>query len=197
VRSLSDDPVVLPARLTEAVYWDDPEGSTSFILSDIPVKRLAEGRPRRAQVLHVELLWLPKAGATPMDSTATNASIRYVLFSDDQVGVYGGAGFARPHGAPGDRSIRLAIDDASLTLLDSTPGFRDLLSPGRMTGTIHARLDPGTARRLHLLASQHVTDLLGRSRFIRLPAAPANPDGASVARVAGLPLMPLPSAPLP
>jgi hypothetical protein len=166
VRSLRDDAVMLPGRFVEAVYWQSPESETSFLLSDVPLSRLAESRPAEAQVLHIELLWLPKAGATPMDSSATNVSIRHIIISRDEIGVYGGAGFAMPGGSPGDDRLSLSIEDASLALLDATPGFVDLLSPGRLTGSVKAVRDPARARQLHLLVSQYVTNALGRTRFI-------------------------------
>ncbi len=118
------------------------------------------------QVLHIELLWEPKPGATPMDSSATNASIRHIVIAGGEVGVYGGAGFASPRGKPGKPRLTISLRDASLTLLEASAGFTDLLSPARLTGRFTAVHDPRKSRELHYAVSQIVTNALGRSRFV-------------------------------
>jgi len=165
-RSLTDSPVELTAFYTTAVYGHTESRGTTFIVSDRPTSELLDGSIRNGQVVHMHLLWRPKAGSTPMDSTATNLSIRQVVFSNGQVGVYGGAGFATVKGEPGDELMSLEIKEASLDLLESTPGFVDLLSPARLTGTLTAQQDLMRTRRLYFNVSQVVTDALGRSRFV-------------------------------
>ena len=164
--SLGDSPVELGATYITAVYSHDPSGDTSFFLSDVPMKQLLKGNVTQGQIMHIELLWVPKAGATPMDSSATNASIRHIIISDGEVGVYGGAGFAMPRGKPGAETLTVALRDATMRLLESTDGFADLLSPAQITGTFTAELDAKTARKVHRAVSQLVTNALGRSRFV-------------------------------
>ncbi len=60
----------------------------------------------------------------------------------------------------------MTLRDASLTLLDSTEGFRDVLGPTKLTGTFTAVHDPRRCRQLHYAISQIVTNALGRSRFV-------------------------------
>ena len=81
--------------------------------------------------------------------------------------MYGGAGFALPAGTAGASTMSLELRDASLTLLDSTDGFIDLLSPARLTGRVTAHLSEKRARQLRYAVSQLVTDALGRSSFVR------------------------------
>ncbi len=165
-RSLGDRPVVLHSRFVAAFYTHDPTAETSFFLSDVPLEALRAGEVTEGQVLHVELLWEPKPGATPMDSSATNASIRHIVIAGGEVGVYGGAGFASPRGKPGKPRLTISLRDASLTLLEASAGFTDLLSPARLTGRFTAVLDPRKSRELHYAVSQIVTNALGRSRFV-------------------------------
>ncbi|MHC5028660.1 MAG: hypothetical protein ACYTGR_18075 [Planctomycetota bacterium] len=165
-RSLTDSPVALQAWYTTAVYGHTDSRGTTFIVSDRPTSELLDGSIRDGQVVHLHLLWRPKAGSTPMDSTATNVSIRQVVFSDGQIGVYGGAGFATVQGTPGEDLMTLTVKEASLELLDSTPGFVDPLSPARLTGKVTAEQDLLRTRRLYFNVSQVVTDALGRSRFV-------------------------------
>jgi hypothetical protein len=172
--SLGDDPIVLGAQYVVAVYAQDADGEASFFLADVPVDDLLAGTFEAGQVMHIELLWRPKAGATPMDSSATNASIRHIIMSGDEVGVYGGAGFAMPQGQPGEKKMRISLRDATVRLLEATDGFADPLSPARVTGNFTAVLDPQTARKLHWAISQIVTNAFGRSRFVARPAAGAD-----------------------
>jgi len=175
--SLGPERVVLPAAFETVVYSYNPAGDTSFFLTDIPLEDLVASYPSDGQVIHVELLWAPKPGATPMDASATNASIRYVIVADGEVGLYGGAGFAMPEGTLGRDSLTMALRDASVRLLESTPGFNDPLSPARITGTFTARHDPLLARKLHRALTQMVTNALGKPTYVR-----AGPPAAALAR---------------
>src|SRR5439155_2608094 len=96
--SLTNNPVQLPGNFVAVYFSHDEVAGTSFMLSSVPPDQLTKGKVDNALILHIELLWEPKAGQTPMDSSATNASIRYVLISNGEMGIYGGAGFALPEG---------------------------------------------------------------------------------------------------
>ena len=165
--SLGTSPVVLPCDYTTAFYGHNEATETTFFLTDVPADELLSGNVTRGSVVHLDLLWSPKAGMTPMDSSATNVSIRFVVFADGEVGVYGGAGFALPDGDAGAATLGLELRDASLTLLDSTDGFVDLLSPARLTGQLTARLNENRTQQMRFAVSQLVTNALGHSHFVR------------------------------
>ena len=164
--SLGTEPVVLEREYVFGIYAARSATEVSFLLSDVPLEKLLSGEVQRANVVHLDLLWEPKPGATPMDSSATDVSIRFVVFADGEVGVYGGAGFALPDGKAGDRRLGLDLRDASLTLMESTDGFVDLLSPVRLTGSISARLNEKRTREMLYAVSQLVTNALGRTFFV-------------------------------
>lgn len=164
--SLGDDPVYLDGSYQTAVYADLNSPETSFFLTDIPIDDLLAGNLTTGVVVHVDLLWQPVAGKTPMDRSATNVSVRYIVFADGEVGIYGGAGFAMPKGKPGKGSMSLALRDASITLLDSTDGFVDLLSPARLTGSLTAGLDEQRSRQMAYAVNQIVTTALGYTRLV-------------------------------
>jgi len=84
------------------------------------------------------------------------------------MGIYGGAGFAIPKGEPGKGSMSLTLRDASMTLLDSTSGFVDLLSPARLTGKITAGLDERRSRQMAYAVNQLVTNALGYTRLVAM-----------------------------
>jgi len=185
VRSLGDRPALLATDFRAAVFAHDPHAETSFWLSDVPARDLLDGRIGQGQIVHIELLWVPKAGSTPMDSSATNASIRYVVIAGGEVGIYVGAGFVQPLGPLDRPSVAISVRDASLRLAEATAGFRDVLGPAQLSGRFSSRRDPEQARRLFVSVSQFVTDALGESRYVR-QGPPAHNDRIVLGPGAGL-----------
>lgn len=165
MQSLDEAPISLTSRFKTGVFLQGA-AETSIYLADVPLDDLLSGRVAEGQITHVEFLWMPKPGVTPMAASATNASIRHIVFVNGEVGVYGGAGFARPAGKVEGESIRLNLKDASLRLLESTPGFVDLLTPARLSGSFTAQLDARATRRVQYAVSQMVTNAMGRSLFV-------------------------------
>ncbi|MEE2681015.1 MAG: hypothetical protein VX641_01450 [Planctomycetota bacterium] len=164
--SLAEDPTSLRLRLDHGCYAEQ-SAETSFFLSDTPLSDLTRGNLRDAVILHAQLLWNPKPGSTPVDPTATNVVLRLVLLTDGELGIYGGAGFGWPRGEPGKTAMSLELVGSTLTLLHSTEGFRDLLSPFVMLGYARAPFKPVETLRFRQSASQLVTDLLGETQWVR------------------------------
>jgi len=165
-QSIGEEPVFLSSDLPTVVYAYDPDRGTSFMLTDVPVEDLLAGTAEDGQVIHIELLWEPRAGNTPIAASATNVMIHHVVLAGGEVGFYGGAGFAIPRGSPGDRRIKVSLYDATVRLLESTEGFIDPLSPARVTGSFSAVHDPLLARKIQRAASQLVTNAMGRSMVV-------------------------------
>lgn len=164
--SLGSQPVVLRSDYRVAYFASDDKVSGSFMLSDSPLEDVVDGKVASGQILHLELLWLPKPGATPMDPSATNATIRHVVISGGEVGLYGGAGFAELRGSLDSDTIDVTLRDASVQLLEATPGFVDLLSPAQLTGTFKAVRHERNTRLLNNAASQMVTNALRKTRYV-------------------------------
>jgi len=165
-QSLGDDPVVLYGTFKNVFFSHDEKKSTSFMLSDSPIDQLLDGQVKTGQILHVQLLWMPKAGSTPMDSTATNASIRFVVIAGGEVGIYSGAGFAMPNNDLTGSRATLTLYDATLQLQDATAGFRDLLSPAQLSGSFTAMHDNATTLQMQRAASQLATNAIGKTRYV-------------------------------
>lgn len=142
------------------------EANITMYLSEMPLEAFGDPATLNGQLVHVDVLWSPIAGRTPLDESATNASIRQVIFTQGAVGVYGGAGMADPGKKVGARSLDVSLREATLTLEAATEGFQDLLSPARMTGAFTCRLDADMTQRLRFAASQVVTNALGRTIWI-------------------------------
>ena len=164
--ALGAEPGLLTGSFTTAVYTPGQGSLASFYLSDAPLKDLLAGNVEFGQFIHIELLWLPTPGRTPVDASATNMSVRLMVLAGDEFGIYGGSGFATPHNRIGKRRVTLAVAEASLTLLEASEGFVDRLGPGRMIGRFTATRDDTLSRRISFAANQIVTNRLGRPRRV-------------------------------
>ena len=166
-----DTAIRLSSQFETGTFAIEP-AQTTVVFSDIPYEDLARGTARDGRFLHVEVLWRPRPGKTPIEPSATNLSIRFVVVSSGEVGVYvgGGFGFIRA-GRAGDGEIEVDITGSSISLVDKTPGFVDLLSPAEMTGTLGAFENADNARATRRAASQFVTNRLGKVRWVGMPAA--------------------------
>jgi hypothetical protein len=106
---------------------------------------LFDGPPETAtQAMSIRMFWRPRAGRTPIDPTATNATIHYVIFTGKQgerVGIYSGAGFVYPDGALGGDTLRGGVWQATLSLSDHSEGFDDLLGEAILKGRFRAKRD--------------------------------------------------------
>ncbi len=161
-----DTAVRLTSEFTTGTYAIEP-AQTTVVFSDIPYEELATGTAKNGRILHIEVLWRPRAGRTPVEPSSTNLSIRFVVVSNGEVGVYIGGGFAWIDGGkPADEAIGLEITGASVSLVDKTPGFVDLLSPAILVGELGALQNAENARATRRAASQFVTNRLGHIRWV-------------------------------
>lgn len=171
--ALGARPLVLERGLTEGVY-DELDAEYSFWFSDVPFESLAKidragggGAPLADAVfVHAQLVWKPEPGRTPLSATATNLVTRVIIVSNGEVGLYGGAGFARPRGELGAETLELDLRGGTLTLLAKTDGFHDLLSPTSLTGVVTARRSPEDAARWRRGVSQFATNALKRPMWV-------------------------------
>ncbi|MFM9957951.1 MAG: hypothetical protein ACKVZJ_07730 [Phycisphaerales bacterium] len=151
---------VLQPAYTSAVYRSIDENTLDVYLTDLPMDRLidaAEGRLSEplppGNITRVHLFLNPRAGYTPIDYTAANASITHIVVSGEVYGVYTGAGFVLPSTTPGDSTFSGKTNGANLRLSATTPGFEDRLGPSELTGRINAVRDDAKAETIGGLVS--------------------------------------------
>lgn len=169
ITSQTANPVRLDSSFTHGGYAMEP-GGVALVLSSVPLEALKGGSVESAQAISIHYLWEPWAGRTPVSDEATNLMIRHVVIAGDEIGVYGGGGFGWPGGTPGETNFSIDIARSNVSLLDATPGFRDLLTPAVLRGNVVVALDAEDTIRLRDAISQYVTDRLGRSRWVAAPA---------------------------
>ncbi len=128
------------------------------------------------QAVTIRMFWQPKAGRTPIDDTATNATIHYIIFTGDnreEIGIYSGAGFVYPNsGLEGDKLVA-GVWQSSLRLADKSKGFHDHLGQATLEGRFTAKRDDAAIEpTLHALYVQ-IRERLGRSRLVGADADPS------------------------
>lgn len=143
---------------------------------------LLDGPPESpSQAVTIRMLWQPRAGHTPVQETATNATVHYVIFTgeaDTQVGIYSGAGYFYPQSALDGSPMRGAIWQATLQLDVSSEGFRDLLGSAILKGNVKAQRDDlrtsRTLRRIH----ERVHATLGYPRQVQGESTTPSPSAS-------------------
>jgi hypothetical protein len=162
ITSQSERGAILQGRFTTALYRFDSQNQVTMLLLDGPPEA-----PSQAVTVH--MFWTPRAGRTPIDPTATNATIHYVIFAGDhekQAGVYSGAGFVFPHSQPGGNSFSADIWQSTLRLTDATAGFKDLLGPADLQGSITVKHDDVAMEKMLRLLNIKLHDTLGYPRLV-------------------------------
>lgn len=140
--SVASDPAgVLMPDIKCAIYRQRSGGTATIIVSDLTAEQLANGEfVGPCQIVCIDLLWSPKAGRTPMDSSATNCTIRHIVFTGQgvEMGVYGGGGYLKPTTKVGRSTFKGSITSSALKMTQATPGFADLLGACELLGSFSA-----------------------------------------------------------
>ena len=158
-------------RFTDSTYYYDQDQNLYFVLhshtTDLPT-----GKPVD-QIATIRVFWRPRGGVTTLNSTALNATFRYIVMTPDAVGMYEGAGFVRLLSSTGAAKMQARITDGEMRLTEASDKFNDTLGRAHIRGYFRANYDD--ARTLDgLLNAQR--DFFARS--MRIPAtAPATAPG--------------------
>ncbi len=166
--------LVLERPVREGVFAD-LESEHGFWFSDLSLDGLSSAAAaiESAVVVHAQMVWKPEPGRTPLSATATNTVLRVMVISKGEVGIYGGAGFARPLGELADDVLEIDLKGGTLTLLHATKGFHDLLSPAELTGVLKARRSTDDVQRWRRASSQFATNAMGKSMWVSDDESPA------------------------
>jgi len=168
--------------------WDDPETITAVL---VPRGAVPDGSDYAALTV-VRVMWRPRAGATPLARTATNAAVRHLVFAGpgdggdaagglgarpteeppaESLGVFAGAGFAGLGGDPAGGVLDLALREADLRLTDCSAGYTHPLRRAALTARVRAQRDDGAVSRWLKAAGVRASEALGYPAWVR--AAPA------------------------
>jgi hypothetical protein len=164
VTSLEPSGGQLRGGFEQGIYRYDDRNTVTVVLFDGPADN-------PTQAVTIRMFWKPRAGRTPIDQTATNSVLNYVILPGDpsqEAGIYSGAGFTYPSGKAGGRSFQASVWEAHLKLSDASANFQDRLGPAQLTGGFSARRDDAQVdqvlRKLHVQLRQR----LGYPRLVGL-----------------------------
>jgi len=161
VKSISDKNVTLRGGFESGIYTIADQNTATIILYDGPADN-------PSQAVTIRMFWNPHAGRTPIDPTATNATIQYVIFGDGgkEIGIYSGAGYLYPNTTVGSDLFTGSVWQSTLRIADKTDGFDDTIGLARLEGKFTVnRDDINLTTALHALNRQ-VRDRLGRARVV-------------------------------
>lgn len=165
--SQEDKSLRLRGDFSSAYYVFDSTESITVVLIEGP-----EDEPTQAAA--IRLMWNPKAGQTPINPDATNATIQYVVFANRrtdegyfrEVGVYSGAGFLHLDSKPGESTLNASLWQADLLLADRSDRFKDLLGQSTMRGSFTAKRDSVKVQQLLQQLNLRVSERLGYPRMV-------------------------------
>ena len=164
--------VPVAPKFTESYYYFDRDHTLYFVMRS-RTKEAATGKPVD-QIATFRIFWRPVGGRTTMDSTALNATYRYVLMTPDAVGMYEGAGFVRLWGADGVHKLKARVMDGDLRLTEASSKFVDTLGRSRMRGTFTAIYNDAKAFDMLLGAHQ---EFFNRSLTVEMTPTPVPATG--------------------
>jgi hypothetical protein len=111
------------------MYRFQDKNSADIVLADFDLQDLTDfsDLPMDGQIMHIHFFVRPRPGRTPIATTACSATVRHIVLSRGEIGVYTGGGFMLPRGTTGDHRFGGSIDPATLRLSRSTEYFIDAL----------------------------------------------------------------------
>lgn len=159
VRSMDQAAVLEPRVVSSGYRWQDASTADIYV-SDIPMERLAAAdslAELSGSIVRIHMFLRPRPGRTPIETTASTVTIHCAVLARGEVGIYGGGGFLFPAGKPGDNTFGGSIEDGSVRLLASTPGFVDQLGAAEFAAGVVAPEDEAAAAIM-----EHLLDHAGR-----------------------------------
>lgn len=150
-------PVRLAPEFTTLVYVPYEDTQADVYLTDLPDTAFddpIELARSSGQLAHVRMFLRPRAGRTPIDSTACSAAVTWFILAEGRVGVYTGGGFLSPRGKPGGQTFSGSMSEGTLRLYARGPGFVDQIGSGELDLSFRAVLDKRTAEELRRTADR-------------------------------------------
>jgi len=168
IQSQADASLAVEGNFEQAVYGMLDRDTLTIVLIDGPIES-----PRQA--VTIRMFWKPKAGKTPISPAATNATVHYMVFTDDAsspeggVAIYSGAGYLFPRDEPGEVSFAASLWDSTVLLKDQSQAYEDLLGPARISGNFTATLNDTEMNQLLNHLNRIVAERLGYPRLVNEP----------------------------
>jgi len=138
-------------RFGSSYYYFDRDQNLSFVMRSTATDS-ATGKTVE-QIAAIRVFWRPRGGVTTLNSSAVNATIRYIIMTPDSMGMYEGAGFVRLLSSTGSSPFQARVMDGDLRLTQASNSFVDTLGRAHINGAFTATYDDAKAMDM-LLDSQ-------------------------------------------
>lgn len=160
ITSIDQSKAMTPV-FTTAAYSSTDSNTADIYLSDLPQERLMDPRDPLTDLsgsfVHIHVFLIPEPGATPIDATACNTTVRHLVLAGPvktlaaasdapALGLYAGGGFLNPDSEIGDATFGGSITDVSHRLVREGPGFKDAIGGGLMNGSFSAARNEEVSR---------------------------------------------------
>ncbi|USN97968.1 MAG: hypothetical protein H6810_07175 [Phycisphaeraceae bacterium] len=145
-----EQPTKLAPRFTTRLFDSSDSNTADMVLSDLDPTTLADRGgwgDTVGRVLQVRMFIRPYAGRTPIEPTACSVTMRYLVLAGGEYGIYAGGGFMLADGKPDGKEFGGRILNASMRLVSSSPGFKDLIGSGRMSLSFDVKRDTESVKR--------------------------------------------------
>lgn len=146
-RSIAEGSTLSP-RFPTAIYRAEDENSAYLYLTDLSPADLRPGAPLDSLTGHIVRIHnfvRPRAGRTPIETTAFTASVTHAVIARGQIGIYRGGGFFEPDRAPGGSRFGGSLSGGSLRIERATPGFVDRLGSATLEAQFLVRRDDASS----------------------------------------------------
>lgn len=147
--------VMLQSTLPTRAYTYQDKNTADIYLTDLSQEQLtnffendADWSSFTGSLVHIHLFLTPKPGRTPIEPTAANATVRYIVLAEGEIGVYDGAGFILPGKKIGKGSLSGALNGAPAKLTRKTANFKDPLPATRLDLSFSAKQNSALADEL-------------------------------------------------
>jgi hypothetical protein len=137
VGSVSPSGGVMGMNPTTRAYAHQDRNSVDFFLTDLPDSVWLGGADvtgLNGVIVHVHMFITPRAGRTPISTSASTCSVRVLVLSNGEMGLYGGGGFLTRSGTPGEPALSARVARATVRLTRATSGFEDALGASVFEG---------------------------------------------------------------
>ncbi len=142
----SKEPIVMTPEFRTRVFISGDANTATVYLSDLTLDELTSalengGLGANGNLIHIHMFLMPKAGETPVEFTAANATVRHYVIADGAVGMYSGGGFFLPATDPTGDRIVARLGGTTLRLAAQQGPFIDRLGTAQLAGGVTAQRD--------------------------------------------------------
>ena len=142
--------VQLQARFPTAAFAPVGRAGVDIVLTDLSLDELdptTDIESLTGRIVRIAVVVRPLPGATPIDPTAANATVQYLILSGGAVGLYSGGAFVNPNQPFGTKDLQVKIRGGTVRMTARNPRFVDPLGPTELDARFAAVPDEALVAR--------------------------------------------------